>query len=65
MDKKGTKQSPSGKINEILEIISRDRTRTNLLPGSISYSAMLAVLTLFSINVAYTAELLRIADTRR
>ncbi len=31
MDKKETKLSPSDRINEILEIISRDRTRTNLL----------------------------------
>lgn len=31
MDKKGTKQSASERINEILYTISRDRTRTNLL----------------------------------
>ncbi len=31
MDKKGTRQRPSGRIDQILEVISQDRTRTNLL----------------------------------
>ncbi|MFZ2338499.1 MAG: CDP-alcohol phosphatidyltransferase family protein [Bacteroidales bacterium] len=34
-----------------------------LLPGSISYSTLIAVLALFAINVADTGKLLRIADT--
>ncbi len=31
MDKKGTKQNPYSRIDQILEVISQDRTRTNLL----------------------------------
>lgn len=34
-----------------------------LLPGSINYSAMIAVITLFTINIVDTKSLLRLADT--
>jgi len=33
-----------------------------IIPGSVNYSAMIAVITLFTINIADTKKLLRIAD---